>query len=798
MRIKLIDELRQSGWRSSIMTTYSVDPQFYDRVVASRFRAYGCENNILIADAAMLDQALAADPAGFQGAGRRYVVAPARVAGCFHPKVSLRLAPDKARLLIGSANVTAAGWGHNQEITTALTWSRRIAADAPATAVVRKAFDYLKVWLQQPGEALAYKLDLMVRQAPWLADAEPNVAPIELDDGTVVDLFLEPGGGGDSTLAQFARAIGGETVLRLVIVSPYWDANLAGFLALITALGEPQVCVALNPKLNTFPVSALRQPADVTFADISEQVEGRFIHAKLILAQTADHDHVLFGSANCSDDALGGLTIRARNAEASVYRRLPVGACLTALGLDLSKTLDPGQISPPERDPPSPVHSTAPRSGVVELDVDRLIWTPPVAATGDGAKILFPTNEELPLVQTTAGTWITSLPKPPAGVLVVQIIYADGRVSGPTIVNDLRQLRRSAPGDSDHRLNAAIDKVLAGESDLIDLALSAQALFADSAGPARLPGTGRPNEDRPAPPRGVDYASPEAFRAALSAIPANGSSGRFLSEDTGLHDVLAIVLRGIANVDSRVGDRLGSKTEVDDLDAGEDEDGDEDSPIDPIATVVVAPRITYTQAELDRRRTQLNKVLTTFEARIEAIAGAAETPAANLPIQVVFLLKLMVHACRHAYAVSDSEKVTLMQLSPVANEDNSATFAVRAAKLLRSLWRETPQGSPIGRLTPAGGYDRIPDDVFFLIAITRWAMIRARLATADLTGLETLDRIIAQTAAMVFHATQRFSNLDEAAEEEFVRKLDEALGFGAEETNALLGESRRLLHFAEK
>ena len=137
MRIKLIDELRQSGWRSSIMTTYSVDPQFYDRVVASRFRAYGCENNILIADAAMLDQALDADPAGFQGAGRRYVVAPARVAGCFHPKVSLRLAPDKARLLIGSANVTAAGWGHNQEITTALTWSRRTAADAPAAAVVR-------------------------------------------------------------------------------------------------------------------------------------------------------------------------------------------------------------------------------------------------------------------------------------------------------------------------------------------------------------------------------------------------------------------------------------------------------------------------------------------------------------------------------------------------------------------------------------------------------------------------------------------------------------------------------------
>jgi proline iminopeptidase len=68
---------------------------------------------------------------------------------------------------------------------------------------------------------------------------------------------------------------------------------------------------------------------------------------------------------------------------------------------------------------------------------------------------------------------------PPATVLVVRLAYADGRISGPTIVNDLRALRRAAPGDHDKRLNDAIDKVLAGDGDLIDLALDAQALFSD-------------------------------------------------------------------------------------------------------------------------------------------------------------------------------------------------------------------------------------------------------------------------------------------------------------------------------
>ena len=98
MTASLFKDLARSGWHSSVMTTYSVDPAFYDGSIEYRLRTYGCENNILMTDTVMLKQALNATPEAFKNAGRRYAVVPIQVAGCFHPKIHLRLGTDGAEL----------------------------------------------------------------------------------------------------------------------------------------------------------------------------------------------------------------------------------------------------------------------------------------------------------------------------------------------------------------------------------------------------------------------------------------------------------------------------------------------------------------------------------------------------------------------------------------------------------------------------------------------------------------------------------------------------------------------------
>jgi hypothetical protein len=535
----------------------------------------------------------------------------------------------------------------------------------------------------------------------------------------------------------------------------------------------------------------------VQFANIKDQVDGRFVHAKIIVAQTTAHDHVLFGSANCSDDALGTLSIAARNAEASIYRRLPRDSALAALDIDLSRTVDPADILRPEKDPPSPVRGAGPHPGVVELDVDRLVWTPPAGISPDGAALVLSEGAHLPVAPMSSGKWSTPFPTPPKAVLIVRVAYADGRVSGPTIVNDLRSLRRAAPGDYDKRLNAAIDKVLEGDGDLVDLALGAQALFSDgSSEPSQASSRAQRQEMRKAAPSG-DFASAEEFREAVSGAPASGVTGRFMSDDPALHDVLAIVLRGISTVESRAGERLRGQIENADLDAGETEDGDDAGPdARVIPPAPATKRRHFTLEELELRKNRLQRVFERFAALTETTAKGSELPSASLPIQTVFILKLMVYACTHAYDLDNGTQATLMRLEPEANADNSGSFAVRAAKLLRALWRDTPQGSPVARLYRQNGQERLPDDLFFLTAMSRWAVIRARLAVASVPNLEKLDQIIAGAAAEIFRSTTRLGALDADAEEEFVTRLDRALGFPESATKALLNEWRQLLKSA--
>src|SRR6202035_3838465 len=298
MTINLHKDLSSSGWHSSIVTTYSVDPAFYDTYLERCLRTHGVKNNILMTDARMLKMALNALPEAFAAAGVRYAVVPVSVVGAFHPKVHLRLGENKARLVIGSANATAAGWGKNQEVVTRLNWSWRAddeADNAAMGSLVAKAYSYLAQWLiDAPGEVIRYKLQMIERQAPWLRELDPPKAPVTLVDGSAVDFLCDRGGDSPPMLKQFSDLAAQEEVLRLVVVSPYWDVDLRGLRDLRAALGKPPTVVALNPRRNAFPVKALSSDDALKFVAVDDTVSARFLHAKIFVARTRKADHVLF------------------------------------------------------------------------------------------------------------------------------------------------------------------------------------------------------------------------------------------------------------------------------------------------------------------------------------------------------------------------------------------------------------------------------------------------------------------------------------------------------------------------
>src|SRR3954466_3202263 len=94
----------------AILTTYNIDPLFFERVVLTDLVQGGATRVVILADA---DQALAAvDRVRGQlfTLGRAYRLIPVRGKGSFHPKLCLRIGPAGAVVACGSHNLTRSGW----------------------------------------------------------------------------------------------------------------------------------------------------------------------------------------------------------------------------------------------------------------------------------------------------------------------------------------------------------------------------------------------------------------------------------------------------------------------------------------------------------------------------------------------------------------------------------------------------------------------------------------------------------------------------------------------------------------
>jgi hypothetical protein len=67
----LIDHVAETGFRSSVIATYSCYFPFYEDVVLRRLMAAGCMHNVLMVDAARCAEAFARDDLRPHRAGRQ-------------------------------------------------------------------------------------------------------------------------------------------------------------------------------------------------------------------------------------------------------------------------------------------------------------------------------------------------------------------------------------------------------------------------------------------------------------------------------------------------------------------------------------------------------------------------------------------------------------------------------------------------------------------------------------------------------------------------------------------------------
>ncbi|MEQ6334748.1 hypothetical protein [Sphingobium sp. MK2] len=360
-------------FHSAIATSFAVEFAAVEQILLPQLMASGASNLLLITDARMASLALSDGSILPTALGRDYALhSPPAADGIFHPKIILQIGRHGARAFVSSANLTAAGLAGNAEVSIEIECKDE---DGPEREIVRSIWRYLNALVPSEPSPAREALRWAGERAAWL-DGPPGLVLQELDDGSAIAFLHAPDetGIGD----HFVSFVGGDKVQSLVVISPYWDDDLSALTDLSRRLAPKRIILPIDSTSHEFP-------ADAPFASKPRIVElgwptRRFTHAKILIASTARHDHILFGSANCTTPALGRAGAIGFNAEACIYRRLQRGAAREALGLD--RWLDGDVIALadlPPRTPSTPIPLKAIEArqpGSFDLDNDVLIWRP--------------------------------------------------------------------------------------------------------------------------------------------------------------------------------------------------------------------------------------------------------------------------------------------------------------------------------------------------------------------------------------------------------------------------------------
>ena len=293
------DFLREAEYPIALLTTYSFDPYFFERLVLPDLWAGGSSSVLVLVDRQELRSALGSHLGNLRHLGRRYFLQPVGWRGAFHPKIFLRLGDEGGLAWVGSNNLTRGGWGGNSELGSA--WK----IDTSALDGCGWLPSFLN-FLDSTTKGLAADLLHKAQRLPWLEDIPQQSRPYVLisDD--------EPIG------VQVERRWAGRTFMSLKVLTGSTDRD-AGFLRWASeAFGLEEIDICLTPECASLEASIL--------SDLGPKVRivpppgQKLMHAKFYWFDGPEGCGVLWGSANCSSSAW---LIPGQNLEAMVVEDSP-------------------------------------------------------------------------------------------------------------------------------------------------------------------------------------------------------------------------------------------------------------------------------------------------------------------------------------------------------------------------------------------------------------------------------------------------------------------------------------------
>jgi len=331
-----LEELKiGEGYHSCLMTTFSLDFSFVEHRLVRNLQDAGVVNLCILADDRMMQQGLGELSGRSLRISRRYSVSTIVRNAAFHPKICLLFGRERALLMIGSGNLTSAGYGRNYELWAAI---RTSGPKDPATGLFLAALGYVRGLFGEVRGYAQQKFDWALNNSSWLKDAEeaPPSRMVDLGGGISGTVLL--GNASSCLFSGLESLVPAGRVRRITVAAPFFDQSGAMLARLSGSYPKAEVRVALHPGQAAAPADMrLPRGGRIVFHDwsaIKDVDPNRFLHAKLMHFKAGDREYCLVGSPNPTSPAFGLSPGAARNDEFALLLCRESGDWLADLGLD--------------------------------------------------------------------------------------------------------------------------------------------------------------------------------------------------------------------------------------------------------------------------------------------------------------------------------------------------------------------------------------------------------------------------------------------------------------------------------
>lgn len=303
----ILSELQNSkGYDAAFFTSYSFDIAFFENKIKSILLINKIKKINLYVDYEKFVEAI--NDAGNISFGKQYYNYLINIKGAFHPKLILLLGKDKAKLIISSANIKKSSYFNNIEVFNVFEYNRE---NTEYASIINAA---IKLFLQF--ENLSFEpLREVLKKEKFIDNdlhdylSNYKIKDINNDKKTYLISNIE------KPVIQQIEELIDEDISKIIISTPFFDNNLESIKEIKKHFSCNNVELYIQNKNNSFPIDFNAKYGVVDKTNINifnelkketgyDKVSDGFYHAKVIGFVGKTKGYILYGSANCSKNAL--------------------------------------------------------------------------------------------------------------------------------------------------------------------------------------------------------------------------------------------------------------------------------------------------------------------------------------------------------------------------------------------------------------------------------------------------------------------------------------------------------------